>query len=217
MYIIIIGGTTLGKYLAKTLTGENHDIIIIDSNKIVCEQIANELEIVTNTGDATEAKVLENAGIKECDAIVSLTKHDETNMVISLMAKDLGAKLVAAKLGKLDYNDRVLKRMGIDIVIHPEAAAAGYIAELITKPDVLDLAFISRGTAEILEIIVKKEMKITGKKITDISMPEDSAIVALFDKEKIIVPKDETIVKEGQKILILTKRESASKVRENIE
>ena len=100
MYIIIVGATDLGKYLAKTLTSEGHDIIIIDQDKTLCEKTANELEIVVTNGNATNSEVLEEANIKECNAIVVLTNHDETNMIISLLAKDLREKLVVSRLSK---------------------------------------------------------------------------------------------------------------------
>ena len=111
----------------------------------------------------------------------------------------------------------VLKKLGIDIVIHPEAAAAGYIEELITKPGVLDLAFISRGQAEIMEMQIKEKSKIAGKKISEIDHPPGSAIVALYEGKNLIIPGQEDTIKVGQKILILAKRDVAEKVRKMIQ
>ncbi|MCR4369002.1 MAG: NAD-binding protein [archaeon] len=213
MYIIIVGGGDLGYYLSEILLDEEHDVVLIDKDEKVCERIANELDIVVTKGDGTETKTLEKAGIKEADALVALTGQDETNMVISLLAKELGAKNVATRIGKIDYDENVLKKLGIDIVIHPEAAAAGYIAELITKPEVLDLAFISRGQAEIMEILVTENSKVLGKKIKDIEHPSGSAIVAVYENDTLIIPDGDTSLKLGSKILILAKREVAEKVR----
>jgi len=168
---------------------------------------------VCHHGNSTESKVLEEAGVKECHALVALTATDETNMVVSLLAKELGAKTVAARLSKIEYDERVLKKLGIDIVIHPEAAAAGYISELITKPEVLDLAFISRGNAEIMEIELKSDSKLSGKRVKDLEQPEGSAIVALFEGEKLVIPKSDTLLRTGNKILVLAERGVADKVR----
>ncbi len=216
MYIIIAGAGSLGYYLAQILLDEEHDIVIIEKDEKTCEKIANELDLVVTKGDATETRILEQAGIKQADAVVALTGQDETNMVISLLAKELGAKSVATRIGKVEYDEMVLKKLGIDIVIHPEAAAAGYIAELITKPEVLDLAFISRGQAEIMELEITEKSKIKGKKIKDIEHPSGSAIVALYEHDNLIIPDLETEVNVGAKILILAKREIAEKVRKEI-
>ncbi len=216
MYIVIVGANELGKFLAKTLIEENHDVVVIDKNKDVCEQVANELDLVCSNGDATEQKVLENAGIKESDAVVSLTTHDETNMVVSLLAKELGAKTVAARLGKTDYNEKVLERLGIDIVVHPEAAEAGYIAEMITKPELLDLAFISKGSAEIMEVKIGEKSKIVGKKVSELGLPEGCSLIAILENDDILIPKPDSIIKKGQKVLIIAKRDVVEAVRKAI-
>ncbi|MAG17928.1 MAG: potassium transporter TrkA [Candidatus Diapherotrites archaeon] len=216
MYIIIVGGGDLGFYLAQILLDEEHDVIIIDKDEKICEKISGELDLVVQKGDATETKTLEKAGIKEANALVALTGQDETNMVISLLAKELGAENVATRIGKIDYDEMVLKKLGIDIVIHPEAAAAGYISELITKPEVLDLAFISRGQAEIMELEITEKSKIVGKKIKEIEHPSGSAIVALYENDNLIIPDKETEINVGSKILILAKRDIAEKVRKSI-
>ncbi len=214
MYFIIVGGGDLGYYLAQLLLEEEHDVVVIDKLKERCEKIGNELDLVATRGDGTEQQVLENANVKESDALIALTGQDETNMIVSLLAKDLGATSVAARISKVQYDEKVLKKLGIDIVIHPEAAAAGYIAELITKPEVLDLAFISRGQAEIMEIEVQKGSRIAGKKVKNIEHPSGSAIIALYDEDRLEIPDPETKINVGDKVLLLAKTEIAEKVRE---
>jgi trk system potassium uptake protein TrkA len=217
MYIIIIGAGGLGFYLAQLLLEEEHDAVVVDKDSARCEKISQKLDIVATQGDGTETSVLEKVGVKEADAVVALTGQDETNMVVSLLAKELGAKTVAARISRVEYDETVLKKLGIDIVIHPEAAAAGYIEELITKPEVLDLAFISRGQAEIMEMQVKKSSKIAGKKIKDIEQVPGSSIVALYEGKNLIIPKPVDTIKVGQKVLILSKRDVAEKVRKMVQ
>ncbi|MFH1752465.1 MAG: NAD-binding protein [archaeon] len=213
MNFIVVGAGDLGYYLIQLLLEEEHDVIVIDRDEKACEKISNEMDIVATLGDGTEPKTLEKAGIKDSDALVALTGSDETNMIVCLMAKELGAKTVAARISKLHYDESVLKRLGIDIVIHPEAAAAGYIEELITKPEVLDLAFISRGQAEIMEFQITEKSKLAGKKIKEIESPQGTAIIAVYEDHKLIIPSPSTMIEPGMKILILAKREVADKVK----
>jgi len=213
MYVIVVGAGDLGYYLTQLLVDEGHDVVVIDKDPKACERISNELNVVATQGDATESKTLEKANVKECDALVALTGNDETNLVVSLLAKELGAKQVATRLGKVDYDEHVLNKLGVDIVIHPEAAAAGYIEELITKPEVLDLAFISRGAAEIMEVEITEKSKISHKKVSEIEHPSGSAIIAICEGENLIIPGTDTVIKPGTKVLILAKREIADKVR----
>ena len=216
MYIVIIGAGNLGYYLAQLLLEENHECVMIDKDPARCQKIANELDIISIQVDANDPNILKKADVEGADAVVALTRQDETNMIICLLAKDLGAKQVAARISRVNYNEAVLKKLGIDIVIHPEAAAAGYIEELITKPEVLDLAFISRGDAEIMEFKVTSKSKLNGKKIKNIESPAGSAVVALFENGQLVIPSPEAKIKTGMTVLVLAKREVANKVRKKI-
>ena len=216
MYIIIVGAGNLGYYLAHLLLEENHECVVIDKDPKRCDKISQELDIVAINGDATDPKIMEKVDVKESDALVALTGQDETNMIICLLAKDLGATQVAARISRIDYNEQILKKLGIDVVIHPEAAAAGYIEELITKPEVLDLAFMSRGNAEIMEIEIKKGSKLDGKKVSDIEHPDGSALIGFYDGGELVIPKPSSKLKAGMKVLIIAKREIANKVRQKI-
>ena len=213
---MIIGAGNLGYYLAQLLLEENHECVVIDRDPARCQKIANELDIISIQGDANDPNILKKADVEGADAVVALTRQDETNMIICLLAKDLGAKQVAARISRVNYNEAVLKKLGIDIVIHPEAAAAGYIEELITKPEVLDLAFISRGDAEIMEFKVEAKSKLNGKKIKNIESPAGSAVVALFENGQLVIPSPEAKIKTGMTVLVLAKREVANKVRKKI-
>jgi trk system potassium uptake protein len=216
MYIVVVGSGNLGYYLAHLLLEENHECVVIDKDSERCNKIAHDLDIVAINGDATDPKILEKVDIKESDAVVALTGQDETNMIICLLAKDLGAKQVAARISRIDYNEQVLKKLGIDVVIHPEAAAAGYIEEIITKPEVLDLAFMSRGNAEIMEVQIQKGSKLDGKKVKDIESPDGSALIGFYDGGELVIPKPESKLKAGMKVLIIAKKEVANKVRAKI-
>jgi trk system potassium uptake protein TrkA len=213
MYIVVVGGGNLGYYLCQILTAERHEVVLVDKDPQVCERFSEELDIIATVGNATDSQVLEKAGVRDCDALVALTGQDETNMVVSLLAKELGAKSVAARIGHIGYDERILNRLGIDIVIHPEAAAAAYIGELITKPEVLDLAFISRGAAEIMEIEVTEDSKIAGKKVGEIEHPSGSAIIALYENNELKIPTPDTVIPIGSKVMILAKSEVADRVR----
>ena len=216
MYVVIIGAGNLGYYLAQLLLEENHECVVIDKDAARCQKIANDLDIVSIQGDANDPNILKKADVEEADAVVALTRQDETNMIICLLAKDLGATQVAARISRVNYNEAILRKLGIDVVIHPEAAAAGYIEELITKPEVLDLAFISRGDAEIMEFKVTSKSKLKGKKIKNIESPAGSAVVALFEEGQLVIPSPEAKIKTGMTVLVLAKREVANKVRKKI-
>ncbi len=213
MYLIIIGAGDIGTYLARLLLDEGHDAIVVDKDPEVCKKISTDLDIEAINGDGTDPKVLEKLDVKTADAIIALSQSDETNMIASIVAKELGARQVAARIEKIEYNESVLKKLGIDVVIHPKAAAAGYIAEVLTNPAVLDLAFISKGHAKILEFEAKNS-KVAGKKISEISMPEGSSIIAVINSsDEVQLPKQDMPVSQSDAVLVISKKEVTEKVK----
>lgn len=215
MYIIVAGAGNLGKYIIDILAKENHDVVVIEKNEKVAQKIANELDVVTITGDATEPTVLKEAGIDQADIIVCVTSLDEINIVVGILAKQIGVKTVALTLSKIHYEKEILDRLGIDIVIHPEAAAAGYISQLITEPTVLDLSFFSRGDAEIIELLINNKSKFNKKDLNFLKkkLPSDTNIVGLFSNDEFFVPSKNITLKENDKVLIVSKKEKIKLVR----
>jgi len=202
--IVIAGGGRLGFHLAKILEGETHDITIIEKDANTVHELNRELKSVIVHGDATRPSVLKEAGVDRCDALVALTGQDETNLVICLAAKHRGAKMTAARLANVQYDDATLEKMGIDIVVYPEAAAAAYVSELLTKPNVLDVAFIARGDAELVEVEVKPGSLAIGKLVKELS-PEGANIIAVYDGEKLVTPTNDMTVGEGMRLLLIGK------------
>jgi len=211
MYFVLVGGGSLSYYLANILLEEEHEVVVIEKDENIAHKIADELDIITLIDDGTNEKTLIEAGARTADALVSSTESDEVNLVVGMLGKELGAKKVAVRLTKLGYNKEFLDRLGIDIAFHPEAAAAGYLAEMLTKPGVLDLAFLSKGDAEIVEFAVTKGNAFDNKKVEDF-VDEDSAIVAIFDSTgSLVIPKSKTKLKIGDKVLVLA---HSSKIKE---
>ncbi len=215
MYIIVAGAGNLGRYIIDILAKENHDVVVIEKDEKVAKKIANELDVVTITGDATEPSVLKEAGIDNADIIVCVTSLDEINIVVGILAKQIGVKTVALTLSKIHYEKEVLDRLGIDIVIHPEAAAAGYISQLITEPSVLDLSFFSRGDAEIVELVIHSKSKFLNKELSYLKkkLPKETNIVGYFVNNKFYVPSKNITLKENNKVLIVSKKEKIKLVR----
>jgi trk system potassium uptake protein TrkA len=215
MYIIVVGAGNLGYYVTQLLVSENHDVVVVEKDKIRAKKVSDDFDIITINGDGTELSVLEKAGIDQADVVICITTLDETNLVIGLMCKELGVKTVAVSLSKIHYQGEILKKLGIDIVIHPEAAAAGYIYQLITSKDVLDLSFFSKGDAEIIELNIDENSTNIGKSLDSFNskIHGDTNIIGLYKKGKFIFPKKNTKLEKGDKVLIISKKNKISTLR----
>lgn len=215
MYIIVVGCGNLGYYVTKMLVSENHDVVVIEKDTMRSKKIADDLDIVTITGDATEPSVLEKAGIDRSDILISLTEVDETNLIVGLMSKELGVKTVAVSLSKVHYHGPIIKKLGIDLVIHPEAAAAGYITQLVTQPDVLDLSFFSKGDAEIVELALDDNSSYIGKTVKHFNekIPGETKTIGMYRSNKFLFTTDEMFLEKGDKLLVISMKSKVSLLR----
>jgi trk system potassium uptake protein len=215
MYIIIVGCGNLGYYVTKMLMSEHHDVVVVEKEFQVSQKASNDLDIVSITGDGTEISVLEKAGIDHADVLISLTEVDETNLIIGLMAKEMGVKTVAVSLSKVHYHGPIIKKLGIDIVIHPEAAAAGYITQLVTQPDVLDLSFFSKGDAEIVELAIDSNSRYIGQNIKFFNdkIPGETKTIGMYRAGKFLFTNDDMLLEKGDKLLIISMKSKVSLLR----
>jgi len=205
MYFVVVGAGKISSSLIGLLLENNNEVVLIEKDKVKAEQIADEYDIISINDDATKDKVLEQANVKDADAVVALTESDEVNLIVGMIAKEKGAKKVAVKLAKTTYDKKILTKMGIDMSIHPEAAAAMYIEEVLLKPAIIDLAFLSTGEAELAEMLVTKDSDYFKKKVKQINT-EDERVIGIFEGKKLKYPKDDYVLKENDKVLVLLNR-----------
>lgn len=216
MYIIIVGTSNVAKHLIKLLEVEDHEVVLIEKDPAITKQITYETDIVTVTGDPTDVETLKKAGFDHADIIVALTDNDELNLVVGLIAKEYGIKKVAVMLRKINYKNEVFDKLKIDYVIQPDHAAAGFIAQLIAEKGILDMSFFSMGDAEIIEFKIKKDTKHVGLHIPQFRglLPEDTNIIGYYKNKVFKVYKDTDALEEGQKILIVSKRENIKRIKD---
>lgn len=215
MYIIIVGTSNVAKHLIKLLDAEDHEVVLIEKDPVITKQMTYDTDIVTITGDPTDVGILKKAGFDHADIIVALTDNDELNLVVGLIAKEYGIKKVAVMLRKINYKNDVFDKLKIDYVIQPDYAAAGFIAQLIAEKGILDMSFFSMGDAEIVEFKIKKDTKHVGLHIPQFRklLPDGSNIIGYYKNKVFNVYKDTDTLQEGQKIIIVSKREKIKKVK----
>ncbi|ENN95634.1 TRK system potassium uptake protein TrkA [Methanocaldococcus villosus KIN24-T80] len=212
MYIIIAGIGRIGYTLGKSLS-ERYDVVLIDINKKICDKVAKEIDALVINGDCTKTKTLEDAGIDDADIYIAVTGKDEVNLISCLLAKKYyGVEKTISRISEIEYKD-IFERLGVDIVISPELIAAHYIEKLIERPGVLDLTIIGRGEAEIIELIIPEDSEVANKKIKELKKPEDYLIIAVYEGNNLKIPSGETVLKPGDRVLVLVKKDKSEIIR----
>jgi trk system potassium uptake protein len=213
MYIIVAGAGILGFYTAQFLTKKGNDVVVIEATKERAEEITDKLDATVIRGDAKEIKVLQEAGVEEADVLLAMTGSDDSNILISILAKQLGVKRALCRITHIEYSEAIFKKLGIDAVIYPELTIATEIEEMVNDSDVVGFAMLDDGETEMIEFAINEGSKVIGKKVSKIKLPKNSQVISVIrpatGRE---AAYGETIINSGDKVLVLTNKDEISEV-----
>ena len=215
MYVIIMGLGRVGLSLANLLIDDGYDLTLIDDNESLCNEAAAELDALVICGNGTNSKLLEETNIEDADFFIATTGNDEANLLSCILVRKYDVPNIIARVSNPDHEE-AFKAVGIDNVISPEITAAGFLEKLVTRPNVADLISLGEGDAEILDMTITND-KVVGKRIKDISPTKDFIIIAMYQNGKLVIPQSDNIITRGEKVSVLVKRGSFSKVSRKLE
>ncbi|MDW7683808.1 MAG: Trk system potassium transporter TrkA [Bacillota bacterium] len=202
--VLISGGGKTAYYLAKELEKININVKIIEQNEERCRELAERLNhTLVLHGDGTDISLLKAEKVEGMDAFVSVTGFDEENILVALLAKQLGAKKVIAKVSRSSYTSLV-ETIGIDNAVIPKLITARDILRLIRGGKIISMSLLIGGRAEVLEIIPHEGTPIINKPLKEIGIPQGVIIGAIFRKGKIIIPNGESIITSTDRVIVFT-------------
>lgn len=206
MNVIIVGAGKVGYTLAQYLSIDGDNITIIDKKDCALEHVNNNLDVMCVKGNATSLKVLEEAGVREADLLISVTDSDELNMLCSLAAKKLGAKYTVARVRNPSYDEEITlltEAVGIDLVINPEKAAAIEIAKLIKYPSVCSIDNFSDGKVNLVGFKAE-DTALEGKKISEIRFIRGNVLFCGVERnDEFIMPKGDYVFNKDDKVYVI--------------
>ena len=132
MKIVIAGAGAVGTHLARMLSNDNQDVVLIDANESKLARWSNELDIMTLVRQPTSIAGLKDAEVNRADLFIAVTPNESENLTCAMLAKQLGAKKTVARVDNYEYmkpeNLEYFKNMGVESLIYPELLAAEDIA-----------------------------------------------------------------------------------------
>jgi trk system potassium uptake protein TrkA len=219
MNIIIAGDGEMGSHLASLLSGEDHNITIINNSDDVLEDIDNHADIMAVMGDATHISVLKSARIHKADLFISVMHVEDPNIVACILAKKLGAKHCIARVSNIENlkkeNKKLFKELGIDNLVSPEAIAAKEIIKLIKQTAADEIFDFSEGKLSLFSIKLDQRALIINKSLSEIIKEKgslDFRAVAIHRSGKTIIPNGDTRFMMGDIAYVITKPEGIDQI-----
>ncbi len=202
--VMIAGGGKAGFYLAKLLSDWNVAVKIIEIDKARCQYLSEHLNnVLVLHGDATDQTLLEEENLGEMDAFVSVTGFDEENLLLALLANRNKIEDVIAKVSRKSYADLV-ETLGISMALNPLDITASGILRFIQGSKKIIFSKMIQGQAEFMEIVADSKMKILDVPLSELALPDGVIIAAIHRGEEAIIPNGDTIIEEGDRVIILS-------------
>lgn len=209
---IVVGGGKVGRNTALALTDMGVSVKLIESNQERARAAAEELpSVIVFSGDASDTKVLKEAGVESIDYFIALTGDDENNVLSALLAKSLGAKRTTVLFTKPDYID-VIEKIGVDRAISVRLSVANEILSLLHIGGVAHVALVEEGKAEILEYEISESSKIIGVSFVDAKFPKGSIVGIVVRDDEVIVPRGDFTPRVNDRLIIFALPEALKKV-----
>lgn len=219
MKVLIIGAGKLGTKLATAmLNGEIH-VTVLDNNVEVLNRINDYLDVLTVNANGAVKGVLEELKIESYDMTIAVTNNDDTNILISSMAKKLGCKYTIARIRTPEYANQLnfLKKVyKIDRVINPELATADEISRYLMGSTSFYFGDFAGGKIKLVNLNIKSSPDFVNKRLTDISHVNRLLIVAISRNGDTIIPNGETVLVENDMIYVLGQKEKVANILKDI-
>ncbi|MDA3911539.1 MAG: Trk system potassium transporter TrkA [Bacteroidales bacterium] len=220
--IIIAGAGEVGKYLAKMLSKENHNITVIDTDNERLAAIGSQYDLMTVLGSGSSFETLEEAKTKGVDLFIAVTHSEEVNLISAVLAKRLGAKKTIARIDNLEYIHPLRRmhfiNMGVDRMIYPEKIAAQEIISLIRQTGTNQIFEFSGGRLKLFVVTLDKDAPIVNmslKEASAFSKRIDYRAVAIERDNKTIIPGGDDILRSGDNVYVITSPEGIDSLLKN--
>lgn len=212
MKIVIAGAGEVGSHLAKLLTHEAQDILVVDEDVSRLNVLDANYNLMTLPGSPTSFKSLREANVDSCDLFIAVTPSETDNIVACSIAKNLGAKMTVARISSFDFmevrNRQLVKNMGVDRLIYPEYLAATEIVTALRYPWVRHWFELHHGQILVVGIKIREGAPIAGMQLKDFaSTNHNFHVSAIKRNHETIIPRGYDTLETGDIVYFASLRE----------
>jgi trk system potassium uptake protein TrkA len=201
--VIIVGGGVTGSALASALEQTKMNVKVIEKDPQKCTVLSEKLKkAIVLHGDGTDKDLLQEENIRDVDFMVAVTGDEENNVLISLLAKGLGAKKTITRINKLSYIPLV-SAIGIDTVVSTRLSAVRAILRFIRKGRIISAVPLKGEHAEAIEAEALETSDIVNVPLSQVKFPKGALVGAIVRGEEIIIPRGDSIIRPKDRLIIL--------------
>lgn len=220
MKIVIAGAGEMGSHLARMLSGNGHDITVIDGDQKLLSEVSSLADVITVEGDSTIFAVLRKASVRKCDLFIAVNHEENANVVAAMLAKKLGAKKSIARIDNNEYlepnNKEMFIDMGIDYLFYPEKVAAREVINLLGHTSTTEYVDFSSGKLSLVVFRLEPASPLVGQVLTGFAdeTPLSYRTVAITRGGQTIIPREGEQFMEGDMVYFIARQDAVKEVME---
>jgi trk system potassium uptake protein TrkA len=199
--VAIAGAGNVGRSIAHELLENGHEVMLIEREMgaLKARSVPDALWV---HGDACEVAVLEEAQLQDYDVMVAATGDDKVNLVVSLLAKtEFGVRRVVARVNHPKNEWLYNESWGVDVAVSTPRMLTALVEEAVSVGDLVRLMSFMQGEASLVEVTLADDSPLAGRRIDEIELPADSALVAILREGRVVLPAPEATLEGGDEIL----------------
>ena len=217
MRIIIAGAGAVGTHLAKMLSDERHDIVLMDPVEERLTNLESNFDLMTMEARPTSISSLKEAGVADADLFVAVTPEESINLTSCILAHSLGAKKTVARIDNYEYlqpkNKEFFKNLGVDSLIYPEMLAAKEIADGLHLSWIRQWWEFNGGALVMLGVKLRENAQILNTPIYQIPKEQPYHIVTIKRLGETIIPSGSDELKAGDIVYFMTSKRALPYIR----
>jgi len=215
MKVMIAGAGSVGIAIAEDLRTKGYDVVVMERDLALVDKLNKSSKVTYVAGDACEVASLHAAGTAEIDVMVAATGDDEDNLVVSLLAKqEFAVPRVIARVNNSKNQWLFNESWGVDVSVSTPQQLTALVEEAVSVGSIVRLLQFEHGGAGLVEVTLAGNSPALGKSIVELDIPRDATIVAALRDGRLIVPRGDTVLLEGDEVLVLVTEESESPVQQ---
>jgi trk system potassium uptake protein TrkA len=203
--ITILGAGRISYYLTELLLKKKMaSVKVIEKNRPAAKVFAQRMpEALVINGDGADPELLMEENIPDTNVFVAVTADDKLNLLVSLLAKNLGVKRTITQVRRSDYA-QLMEQVGIDVAVSPRLLTAEAILRFIRRGNIVSVTLLDGDKAEVLEIIVPEKAKVVNRSLKQIKLPAGTLVGAIRRQEEVIIPQGSDVIKAGDQVMVFT-------------
>jgi len=205
MRVLIIGGGKVGTYLAELLLREKHDVRLVELREEEKERILLDIPVENlYFGSGTDPDVLETAGIRKANVVAAVTGSDETNLVVTTLARyEFMIPRIIARVNHPKNAWLFTKDMGVDVAINQADLLADLIAEEMSMGDMMTMHVLRKGKIRLVEEKIAPNALADGKHLSELNLPDQCNVVTVIRDGNLLSLKSDPILQTADEVLAI--------------